>query len=359
MAGVIGYEQIILPNGQPGTVIHYDDGLTQTVDVNHQPVARGYNVGALAPLDDPMMTGMTAMTPPPAASAPRMAAPPPARAPMPRMPVAPAPMPAAPPPSRPAISQMYDAASGWDTMRGAPSPSPIHASAPSFTAQMPATGGGGGGGRSAFPTASRTPGGTYRGPGGGGGGTAKGASFYVPGGAGISGGNPQAARGHYPSGGQISSLQHRNGYSPPSDKGSHRSPQYNKMAAKGAAMRGKIQGMAANIRSGGGGQSSGGGASSSGWIPNKYGSSSGGASSSSVSSSLSNAMRKQAIALAGYQKTLARGEKWRTQIAAKPWDPRVVSAETAIADEKTAKDAYKYSKKAYKFTKKANKGGGV
>jgi hypothetical protein len=65
-------------------------------------------------------------------------------------------------------------------------------------------------------------------------------------------------------------LQNRNGYNPPSDHGSHTSPRYDALRAKGDAMRGKIKGMANNLRYGGGGSSGGSAAPSSGYSSASY-----------------------------------------------------------------------------------------
>jgi hypothetical protein len=80
-------------------------------------------------------------------------------------------------------------------------------------------------------------------------------------GASVKYGNPQASSVDYPSGHPLRARAFDDSGHAYADHGSHTSPQYNALRAKGNAMAGKVRGMAANLRSGGGG---GGGGSSGG-----------------------------------------------------------------------------------------------
>src|SRR5688572_16133680 len=115
MALVIGYEQITLPDGSPGTIIRYDNGLVETVDANNEPVG---SAGYAGPTP---RAGIPAPLPTPPVAAPNNA---PRRG---RMPVAPAPQhplarpipggAGSPAPAMTPETQAYDYTSGWNNLQ--------------------------------------------------------------------------------------------------------------------------------------------------------------------------------------------------------------------------------------------------
>jgi hypothetical protein len=280
MAQVIGYEQITLPDGTPGTIIRYDNGAVETVDANNERV--DYTYGGTTPLAAAPLFGMA-----PAAGA-MPPSPRPMRAPQ-TAPPEPQSVPAGQAPSvgrsLPSQEQSYDLSSGWNHLGGGVPAQPASGGvAPAgygdgggnpFTASSTQMGGFGEAPRyhdgsqhplqGGFP---RTPGGTYRGPNGGvdsGPGTQM-TQYDTGASAGPYGvqsprslHNPLMNRAFDASGRAYAT------------RGDNRSPLYDAFRAKGDAMESKVRGMAGAIRGkiegagGGGGGASSAGASSSGY----------------------------------------------------------------------------------------------
>jgi hypothetical protein len=264
MANVLSYEKITLPDGSPGTRIHYDNGAVEIVDANNDRVGSAGYAGATPlaglPITAAPMGGMSQRMP-------RMPAPQSA----PQQPMGGASSPAPTP-----EAQAYDLSSGWSNL-GSRMPAQ-----PASQGAAPVQYGGGGGGNpfsAATPSAGfgyspsyqdgsqhplqggapRTPGGTYRGPSGGvDGGTGQ-QQVFVPGGAAA---GPYDTSAASPPHGKRAFDASGRAYA---TKGDHRSPLYDKFSAKGNAMESKVRGMAARVQgmgSAGGGGASGGTSSS-------------------------------------------------------------------------------------------------